>query len=172
MSADILRERLESGEKLLWTGGPVSGGDSKARPPEPAVKSMYGAILKALTLPVVLATAAAIPIFGKLALMAVPFWIVLGILLFLYLRPENWIYGITDKCVFVGTQKSGIASYSFGNISDIKQYIGKNGINFYGKGKCLRFLRAERAAESLWDTDRRNAERLISGVINNGKNFK
>lgn len=142
MSADILRERLDSGEKLLWTGGPVSGGDSKARPPEPAVKSMYGAILKALTLPIVLATAAAIPIFGKPALMAVPFWIVLGILLFLYLRPEDWIYGITDKRVFVGTQKSGIASYSFGDISDIKQYIGKNGIGcvtFTAKGNACGF---------------------------------
>lgn len=142
MSADILRDRLESGEKLLWTGGPVSGGDSKARPPEPAVKSMYGAILKALTLPIVFATAAAIPIFGKLALMAVPFWIVLGILLFLYLRSEDWIYGITDKRVFVGTQKSGIESYSLSDIEDTKVSVDTDGIGcvtFTAKGNACGF---------------------------------
>ena len=142
MSADILRERLDSGEKLLWTGGPVSGGDSKARPPEPAVKSMYGAILKALTLPIVLATAAAIPIFGKLALMAVPFWIVLGILLFLYLRPEDWIYGITDKRVFVGTERSGMEIYSLSDIEDIKVSVDTDGIGcvtFMAKGNACGF---------------------------------
>ena len=142
MSADILRDRLESGEKLLWTGGPVSGGDSKARPPEPAVKSMYGAILKALTLPIVLATAAAIPIFGKPALMAVPFWIVLGILLFLYLRPEDWIYGITDKRVFVGTERSGMEIYSLSDIEDIKVIVDTDGIGcvtFTAKGNACGF---------------------------------
>ena len=142
MSADILRERLDSGEKLLWTGGPVSGGDSKARPPEPAVKSMYGAILKALTLPIVLATAAAIPIFGKLALMAVPFWIVLGILIFLYLRPEDWIYGITDKRVFVGTERSGMEIYSLSDIEDTKVSVDTDGIGcvtFTAKGNACGF---------------------------------
>ena len=142
MSADILRDRLESGEKLLWTGGPVSGGDSKARPPEPAVKSMYGAILKALTLPIVLATAAAIPIFGKLALMAVPFWIVLGILIFLYLRPEDWIYGITDKRVFVGTERSGMEIYSLSDIEDTKVSVDTDGIGcvtFTAKGNACGF---------------------------------
>jgi len=142
MSADILRERLDSGEKLLWTGGTVSGGDSKARPPEPAVKSMYGAILKALTLPIVLATAAAIPIFGKLALMAVPFWIVLGILLFLYLRPEDWIYGITDKRVFVGTERSGMEIYSLSDIEDTKVSVDTDGIGcvtFTAKGNACGF---------------------------------
>ena len=128
MNDSILRERLDSGEKLLWSGTSCSGGDDRAEAPEPAVKSMYGVILKALTVPVVLLTIIAIPVFGALTVMALPFWVVLGILLFLYIRPEDWIYGITDKRVFAGTERSGIASYGFGGISDIQQYTGKNGI--------------------------------------------
>ena len=142
MSADILREKLDSGEKLLWFGSPAAGGDDKTKAPEPAVKSMYGAILKAMTVPVILATVGFIPIFGKKAVMVIPFWIVLGVLFALYLVPEDWVYGITEKRVMVGTQKSGIASFSFGMISDIHLYISKDGtgcITFTADGQQCGF---------------------------------
>ena len=128
MNAGILREKLGEGEQLLWTGSPVSGGDDTSKAPLPVIKSMYGAILKALIIPVVLATAAMIFILGRLACMALLFWVILAVLLVKYRSPEEWVYGITDKRVFIGTDKSGIAAYSFGDINDIQQYIGKNGI--------------------------------------------
>ena len=128
MNTDILREKLDKGEQLLWTGSPVSGGDDTARPPEPAVKSIYGIILKALVIPVIIATAGFFILFGNYAVISFPFWISPFILLFLYRRPEEWVYGITDRRVIVGTEKSGIVSYSFDKIKNVSLYIGENGI--------------------------------------------
>lgn len=128
MKENILRERLDKGEQLLWTGNPVSGGDEGARPPEPAVKSIYGIILKALIIPVIITTIGFIIIFGIYAVMAIPFWLILAILFIKYSSPEEWIYGVTDKRIFIGTEKSGIVSYSFDKIRNASLYIGENGI--------------------------------------------
>ena len=38
------------------------------------------------------------------------------------------MYGITDRRVIVGTEKSGIVSYSFDKIKNVSLYIGENGI--------------------------------------------
>ena len=128
MNAGKLRERLDDGERLVWSGSPVSGGDDTARPPEPAVKSIYGIILKALMIPVIIATVGFFILFRKYAVISLPFWISPFILLFLYRRPEEWMYGITDKRVMIGTEKSGIVSYSFDKIKNASLYIGENGI--------------------------------------------
>ena len=96
MNADILRKRLEEGETLLWYGVPMTGGGKENKAPEPAVKSIYGAVLKATVIPEVLATAGAIALFGRKALIVIPFWVVTSLLMGLYLRPEEWVYGISD----------------------------------------------------------------------------
>lgn len=128
MNADILRKRLDEGEKLLWYGVPMTDGGRENKAPEPAVKSIYGAVLKAIVIPVVLATAVLIVLFGRKALIVIPFWAVTAILTGLYLRPEEWVYGITDKRVMLGTEKSGIEAYSLDSISNVQLHTGENGL--------------------------------------------
>ena len=128
MNTDILRKRLDEGEKLLWYGVPLTGGGRENKAPEPAVKSIYGAILKAIIIPVILSTVGLAVLLGVKAIIVIPSCVTTAILLMLYLRPEEWVYGITDKRVMLGTEKSGIESYSLDSISDIKLNIGKDGI--------------------------------------------
>lgn len=141
MSADILRKRLDEGEKLLWYGTMLYGGkENKA--PEPLAKYIYGKIMKALIIPDILATVAVIALFGRKAFIILPIWILQGILMLLYLRPEEWVYGISDKRVFVGTERSGMEIYSLSDIEDTEVSVGTNGlgcVKFTAKGNACGF---------------------------------
>ena len=142
MSADILRKRLDEGEKLLWYGVPLTGGGRENKAPEPAVKSIYGAILKAIIIPVILSTVGLAVLLGVKAVIVIPSCVTTAILLVLYLRPEEWVYGITDKRVMLGTEKSGIESYSLSDIEDTKVSVDTDGIGcvtFTAKGNACGF---------------------------------
>ena len=141
MSADILRERLDSGEKLLWSGTLLWSG-KKTKAPEPLSKYIYRVLLKAMIIPVVLVTVVLIILLGREALLTIPFWVITALLEMLYLRPEDWIYGITDKRVFVGTERSGMEIYSLSDIEDIKVSVDTDGIGcvtFTAKGNACGF---------------------------------
>ena len=142
MIADILRKRLDEGEKLLWYGVPLTGGGRENKAPEPAVKSIYGAILKAIIIPVILSTVGLAVLLGVKAVIVIPSCVTTAILLMLYLRPEEWVYGITDKRVMLGTEKSGIESYSLSDIEDTKVSVDTDGIGcvtFTAKGNACGF---------------------------------